>query len=55
MAFKTELTEKIYLENYQIEPMNKKINERIVRTAINGWKWLMHYKRTKRSYLKYKK
>lgn len=35
--------------------MTKIINDRLLKTAIKGFKWLMFYKNTKRSYLKFKK
>lgn len=55
MAFKTELTEKKYVERYAIEPMKWKNKERYLRLAMKSFKWLMFYKKTKRAYLKYKK
>ena len=55
MAMKTDWTDKKYLDRYKFDIMDKKINDRLVKTAMKGLKWLMFYKKTKRSFLKYKK
>lgn len=55
MAFKTEVTEKLYEQRYKIKPMKEIMNENLKKIVIKGLKWLMFYKKTKRAYLKYKK
>ena len=55
MAFKTEVTEKLYEQRYKIKPMKEIMNEKLKKIVIKGLKWLMFYKKTKRAYLKYKK
>lgn len=55
MAFKTEITERIYIERFKINPFMQKYNERLLKKSMNGLKWLMFYKKTKRAYLKFKK
>ena len=55
MELKNEWSMNKYLQRYKVDRMQNKINDRIVRVAIKGLKWLMFYKKTKRAYLKYKK
>lgn len=52
---KTDWTEKNYLEVRQIGKIQSKIDKRLVRQTMEGLKWLMFYKKTKRAYLKYTK
>ena len=54
MAFKNEVTDRKNEES-KIKPLQEKIEQRVVVTAMKGLKWLMFYKRTKRAYLKHKK
>lgn len=39
----------------KISPMLVRAKDNYVKDAMTRWKWLIFYKHTKRSYLKYKK
>ena len=54
MGFKNEWI-RTKQNNKKIIPMLQKIDHHRLFNAMRNWKWLMFYKKTKRSYLPYKK
>ena len=44
MAFKTEVTEKLYEQRYKIKPMKEIMNENLKKIVIKGLKWLKKLK-----------
>lgn len=54
MAFKKSWVE-LEANKRKIEPARQKMGEHRVKNAMTNWKWLLHYKRTKRGYLHSKK
>ena len=46
MAFKTEVTEKIYEQRYKVKPFRQKLNERYLRDAMKELKWNVFFQKT---------
>lgn len=54
MAFK-QIWQEVKTNKKKVKPLQEKRSQRNLKDAMDRWKWLIFYKHTKRSYLKFTK